>query len=144
MTTTPTTATLPVQRGGRPAAPRRGRRLGVVLTALTALFLLFDGVSHLARPQVVLDATAALGYTAGAAVVMGVVQLVCLALYLVPRTAVLGAVLLTGYLGGAVAAQLRIEAPLGSTLLFPVYVGVLVWLALWLRDDRVRGLLGPR
>lgn len=127
-----------------PTTTRRGTRTGAVLSGLVAAFLLLDGVAHLLRPEVVLDATAALGFTAGAAVVMGVVQLVCLALYVVPRTAVLGAVLLTGYLGGAVAAQLRIEAPLGSTLLFPVYVGVALWAGLWLRDARVRGLLAPR
>ncbi len=90
------------------------------------------------------EAMATLGYAPGAAVLIGVVELACVALYLVPRTAVLGAVLLTGYLGGAVAAQLRIEAPLASTLLFPVYLGVAMWAGLWLRDARVRRLLEPR
>jgi hypothetical protein len=82
-----------------------------------------------------------LGFDQGAAVGIGLLELACVALYLVPRTAVLGAVLLTGYLGGAVAAQLRIDAPLFSTLLFPVYVGVALWVALWLRDARVRRAL---
>ena len=108
-----------------------------------AAFLLFDAVIHVLDIAVVQEATAALGFPAGSAVVMGLVEFACLALYLVPRTAPLGAVLLTGYLGGAVAAQLRIEAPLFSTLLFPVYLGVLVWLGLWLRDARVRALLHP-
>lgn len=123
---------------------RRGVVAGRVLTVLVAGFLLLDGVAHLLRPAPVLDATAALGFAPGAALVMGVVELACLVLFLVPRTAVLGAVLLTGYLGGAVAAQLRIDAPLASTLLFPVYVGVALWAGLWLRDHRVRRLLTAR
>lgn len=141
----------PTAPDARPSpARRRGRaavRTGWVLTGLVSAFLLVDAVTHVLRPAPVVEATAALGYTSGAAVVMGVVQLACLALHLVPRTAVLGAVLLTGYLGGAVAAQLRIEAPLASTLLFPVYVGVALWAGLWLRDRQVRDLLplrGPR
>jgi hypothetical protein len=75
---------------------------------------------------------------------IGVLELVCLALYAVPRTSVIGAVLLTGYLGGAFCAQLRIDAPLWSTLLFPVYVGALVWAGLYLRDQRVRDLVAGR
>ena len=126
----------------RPArSATRRSRTGRVVTALVAAFLLFDAVIHVLDIPVVQEATAALGFPVGSAVVMGLVEFACLALYLVPRTAPLGAVLLTGYLGGAVAAQLRIEAPLFSTLLFPVYLGVLVWLGLWLRDARVRALL---
>jgi hypothetical protein len=75
---------------------------------------------------------------------IGVLELVCLALYVLPRTSAVGAVLLTGYLGGAFCAQLRIEAPLFSTLLFPIYTGVLVWLGLYLRDQRVRDLVAGR
>jgi len=78
------------------------------------------------------------------AVWIGVVELVCLALYLIPRTSVLGAILLTGYLGGAVAAQVRIEAPVFSTLLFPVYTGALLWVGLYLRDADLRELVPPR
>jgi hypothetical protein len=73
--------------------------------------------------------------------VIGSVLLVCLALYLIPRTAILGAVLLTGYLGGAVCAQLRIGAPLFSTMLFPVYFGIVVWVALYLRSAKLRQLV---
>ncbi len=123
-------------------APRAtGRRVGLGLHAVVGAFLLFDAAIHVLDIQPVRDAMATLGYVPGAAVVIGVVELVCVALYLVPRTAVLGAVLLTGYLGGAVAAQLRIEAPLFSTLLFPVYLGTAMWAGLWLRDTRVRRLL---
>lgn len=119
-------------------------RTGLVVTGLVSLFLLFDSVSKLMQPQMVVDATVQMGFPASSVLVMGTVLLVCLALYLVPRTAVLGAVLLTGYLGGAVCAQLRIEAPLFSNLLFPVYVGVFVWLGLYLRDERVRQMIAPR
>jgi hypothetical protein len=75
---------------------------------------------------------------------IGVLELVCLGLYVVRRTSLIGAVLLTGYLGGALCAQLRIDAPLFSTLLFPVYVGAVVWAGLWLRDQRVRDVLTAR
>jgi hypothetical protein len=123
---------------------RAAARTGLVVTGLVSLFLLFDSVSKLMQPQMVVDATVQMGFPASSVLVMGTVLLVCLALYLVPRTAVLGAVLLTGYLGGAVCAQLRIEAPLFSNLLFPVYVGVFVWLGLYLRDERVRQMIAPR
>jgi len=128
-----------LHRPARSDARRRGT--GRVVTGLVAAFLLFDAVIHVLDLPVVQEATAALGYPPGSALPIGLIELACVALYLVPRTAPLGAVLLTGYLGGAVAAQLRIQAPLFSTLLFPVYVGVLVWLGLWLRDARVRALL---
>ncbi|MCW2778023.1 MAG: rane protein [Frankiales bacterium] len=115
------------------------------VTALVALFLAFDGVTHVLQVQAVTDSFRDLGYPDGSALGIGVVELVCLGLYLLPRTAPLGAVLLTGYLGGAVAAQLRVEAPLLSTALFPVYTGVLVWGGLALRDRRVLQLVrrGP-
>jgi hypothetical protein len=125
------------------AAPvgRTGRRVGSALTVLVALFLLLDAVTKLMRLQTVVDATVQMGFPASTVPVIGATLLVCLVLYLVPRTAVLGAVLLTGYLGGAVCAQLRIEAPVFSTLLFPVYTGVLVWVALYLRSAVVRALV---
>ena len=125
------------------AAPtgRTARRVGYALTGLVTLFLLFDAVTKLLRLQMVVDATVQMGFPASTVPVIGGTLLVCLVLYLVPRTAVLGAVLLTGYLGGAVCAQLRIEAPLLSTLLFPVYTGVLVWLGLYLRSAALRALV---
>ena len=126
-----------------PATVASGRRAGQVISALTGAFLVVDAVLHLLNVQVVQDSMRTLGFGPGAAVGIGLVEVVCIALYLVPRTSVLGAVLLTGYLGGAACAQLRIDAPLFSTLLFPVYVGTAVWVGLWLRDARVRRLLGP-
>jgi len=125
-------------------APTIGRaavRTGRVLTVLLTLFLLFDSVTKLMQLPPVVEATVQMGFPAASVAVIGGVLLACLVLYLVPRTAVLGAVLLTGYLGGAVCAQLRIEAPLFSNTLFPVYVGVLVWVALYLRSAALRTLV---
>ena len=135
-----TTAPRPAPHDAAPVG-RTAHRVGYALTGLVALFLLFDAVTKLLRLQMVVDATVQMGFPAWTVPVIGGTLLVCLALYLVPRTAVLGAVLLTGYLGGAVCAQLRIEAPLLSTLLFPVYTGVLVWLGLYLRSAALRALV---
>jgi DoxX-like family len=88
--------------------------------------------------------TTALGYPPQSVLWIGIMELVCLALYLVPRTAVLGAILLTGYLGGAVASQLRLEAPLLSHTLFPIYIAVILWGGLYLRERRLRGLVPIR
>ena len=122
---------------GRPVS-RAASRTGTVLTVLLTAFLLFDAVPKILQMPFVVQATEAMGFAASAVPVIGTVLLVCLALYLVPRTAILGAVFLTGYLGGAVCAQLRIDAPLFSTMLFPVYFGVLVWVALYLRSPQLR------
>jgi len=117
---------------------------GRVLSGLAVLFLLFDaGVKVLRHPMAV-QGTAELGYPQSVVVGLGIVQLVCLAVYLVPQTAVLGAVLWTGYLGGAVATHVRIGHPLFSHVLFPVYVAVLLWVGLWLRDERLRTVLPVR
>ena len=120
------------------------RRIGLILTGVVAAFLLFDAVIHLLRISVVTDSFAALGYPVDVARGIGLLELVCVLLYLLPRTSVLGAVLLTGYLGGALSAQLRIEAPVVSTLLFPVYVGIAVWAGPFLRDAQLRRLFPLR
>jgi hypothetical protein len=135
------TTTQPVTESPAPTVGRAAARTGLVLTALLTLFLLFDSVTKLAQLPPVVEATVQMGFPAASVPVIGGVLLGCLALYLVPRTAVLGAVLLTGYLGGAVCAQLRIEAPLFSNTLFPIYVGVLVWVALYLRSAALRTLV---
>ncbi|SNT52071.1 DoxX family protein [Rhodococcoides kyotonense] len=128
-----------------PTAPtaqsRTAARIGWALTALIAIFLVFDAVSKLMNVQQVKDATVDLGLRDDMIPVIGVVLLVCLALYLVPRTAFLGAVLLTGYLGGAVLTNWRVDKPLFSTVLFAVYFGIVVWGALYLRDPRVRQVM---
>ena len=88
-----------------------------------------------------MDGTTELGYPAGVVLPLGIIQIVCLLLYVVPRTSVLGAVLWTGYLGGAIATHVRLGNPLFSHVLFPVYVALLLWGGLWLRDRRLRGML---
>lgn len=117
---------------------------GRILSALPVLFMLGDGIGKLVQPPEVVDGTAALGYSLGSILGIGVVQLVCTLLYVVPRTAVLGAVLLTGYLGGAVATHVRVAHPWATHVLFPTYLGVMLWGGLFLRDPRVRALLPLR
>lgn len=116
---------------------------GRVVSALPALFLLVDGAMKLAKPAFVVEATVGLGYPESVIVGLGIVLVACTALYAIPRTAVLGAILLTGYLGGAVATHVRVEEGL-FPVVFPVIVGALVWGGLWLRDSRLRALLPLR
>jgi DoxX-like protein len=118
--------------------------VGYVLTALVALFLTFDTTLKVLRLAPAVQGTAALGYQADAVLWIGIIELVCLGLYLVPGTAVLGALLLTGYLGGAIASQLRVGNPLLSHTLFPIYVALLLWGGLYLRETRLRQLLPLR
>ncbi|HEY3115082.1 MAG TPA: DoxX family protein [Gemmatimonadaceae bacterium] len=126
------------------ASSNRALWAGRVLSALGALFLLFDGVIHVLKITPVVEAFAQLGYPLGVSVTLGIIEIICVILYLIPRTSVLGAILLTGYLGGAVAAQVRVGAPLFSTTLFPVYVALLIWGGLYLRDDAARALIPLR
>lgn len=118
--------------------------VGLVLTGLVTLFLLFDAISHIAQPQVVLDSMKELGFPTWAAPVFGVLELVFVALYLYRRTNVLGALLITAYLGGAVCANVIDHAPVVSTMLFPVYIALFVWGGLWFRDADVRRMLPIR
>ncbi|MGH7438063.1 MAG: DoxX family protein [Polyangiaceae bacterium] len=120
-----------------PTSTRR-RWVGRALSGLAVAFLLFDSAMKLVMVQPVIDATQRMGFPVDTARPIGLVLLACLAIHLVPRTAVLGAVLLTGYLGGAIASHVRLEDPLLSHTLFPIYFGVLVWGGLYLRDPRVR------
>jgi hypothetical protein len=112
-------------------------RTGWVITGLIAAFMLFDVVGKFAKPAAVIEAFARTGWPVELSVSLGAILLTCTVLYVIPRTAVLGAVLLTGYLGGAVATNLRLENPLFSNTLFPVYFGVLIWVGLLLREPRV-------
>ncbi|MDO9414668.1 DoxX family protein [Pararhizobium sp.] len=116
---------------------------GYILSGLVILFLLFDSVIKLFPLPVVIETLTGLGYppSENLARGLGIVTLICLALYAVPRTALLGAVLLTGYLGGAMATHLRAGSPLFSHLLFGFYVGLLLWAGLWLRDPKVRAVM---
>jgi hypothetical protein len=117
---------------------------GRVLSGLGILFIVFDGVIHVMRIQPVVDAFAELGYPLSTAVTLGVIELVSIALYAFQRTSILGAILLTGYLGGAVATQARVEAPLFGNTLFPVYMGLILWGGLYLRDALVRAIMPVR
>ena len=126
-------------------ASGRGRTIGWVLSGLVIAFLLMDATMKLLALPVVLEAQAPLGFAgAGVARGLGVLLLVCTLLYAAPQTAVLGAILLTGYLGGAVVTHLRVGDPLFSHILFGVYLGVSLWLGLYLRDARVRALVPLR
>ncbi|MBT2274619.1 DoxX family protein [Rhodococcus qingshengii] len=120
------------------------RKLGYVLSGLFVVFMLFDGIIHILNLQTVEDASAELGLPDSLALTAGVVQLICLALYVIPRTSILGAILLTGYLGGAVLTNLRAEQPLLSTTLFAVYTGIVMWAGLYLRDEKVREIIPLR
>ncbi len=121
---------------------------GRILTALFALFLLGASVApKLLRLPVAEETMAQLGWPSGYAFMIGLIELTCVVLYLIPRTSVLGAVLMTGLLGGAMATQIRVDNPLFSHILFSLYLGLFMWGGLWLRDRRVRALfpimLGP-
>src|SRR5215212_3748052 len=122
-------------------ASRSTLLIGYALTGLAALFLSFDTVIKLLAINQAVQSTTELGYPASAVVTIGVIELVCLALYLVRATSVSGAILLVGYLGGAVATQVRVGNPLASHVLFPMYVAALVWGGLYLREPRLRALL---
>lgn len=112
-----------------------------IITGLLSAFMLVDAAMKFAQPKPVADAFVRTGWPIHLSVTLGVLLLASTILWLIPRTAILGAILLTGYLGGAVATNLRLENPLFSNTLFPVYFGVLTWGALWLRDPQVRRLI---
>ncbi|HEY1011433.1 MAG TPA: DoxX family protein [Herpetosiphonaceae bacterium] len=113
---------------------------GRALSGLAILFLAMDGIVKLFAPAPVVESFVQMGYPAEVAFGLGVVLLVCVAAYAIPRTAVLGAILLTGYLGGAVSAHVRMGGPVFS-LAFPILMGAMVWGGLYLRDRRLRALL---
>jgi hypothetical protein len=119
-------------------------RIGRVISALVVAFVLFDTVLHLINIPLVQKASVELGLPVGIAPVIGIIELLCILLYAIPATSVLGAILLTGYLGGAVAAQLRVGNPLFGQILFPIYVGLMVWGGLWLREPRLSKLIPIR
>ena len=123
------------------AASTRRAWAGRAVSGLAVLFLLFDGVAKLLQVQPVIDATIELGYARGTVVPLGVILLSSVAVYVIPRTSVLGAILLTAYLGGAVATHVRIANPLFSHVLFPTYIAAFIWGGLVLRDPRVAALL---
>jgi hypothetical protein len=127
-----------------PRVRSRRRVIGIAISVLIGAFLVFDVVGKLMVPPQVEEGVAKLGFPVGQALVMGLVLGVCVLAYAVPRTAVLGALGITAYLGGAVTANMRIEAPLFSTTLSAVYVGVLMWVGLALRRPELLRVVGLR
>lgn len=124
------------------SAPVSKQRIwaGRIIGGLPALFLIVDAVMKFIKPRPVVEATVKLGYPESVILGLGVVLLISTILYLIPLTSVLGAILLTGYLGGAVATHVRTGEGMFSVL-FPVIFGALLWGGLWLRDDRLRSLI---
>jgi hypothetical protein len=131
----------PFPPAGSAVAPKGALWTGRALSTIAVLFLTLDGLAKLFRPAPVVAGTVQLGYPASVIVPLGVVLLLCVAVYAIPRTSVLGAVLLTGYLGGAIATHVRIVNPLFTHILFPIYVAAFVWGGLLLRQPRLRVLL---
>ena len=131
--------------GTAPAPVSKGKLWTArVISALVVLFLVFDTTIHLTKPTPVVDAFAKLGFPLDASVGIGIVELLCLAAYVIPRTAALGAVLLTGLLGGAIATHVRAGSPAFEAYIFPILFGLLLWAGIWLRDARLRTLLPLR
>ena len=120
------------------------RSVGLAFSWLAVLFLLFDSTGKLFQVQPVIDGTLQLGYPRDSVFSLGLILFSCVVVYAVPRTSVLGALLLTGYLGGAVATHVRVESPLLTHVLFPTYVAVLLWSGLLLRDAQLRAFLPMR
>jgi DoxX-like family len=117
------------------------RWVGLILSGLVIVFLLLDGAMKLIPLDVVAETSAQLGLPAHLARPLGVITLACTILYAIPRTSVLGAILLTAYMGGAIATHVRVGSPLFSHVLFGVYLALFIWGGLYLRDERVRALI---
>jgi hypothetical protein len=124
----------------------QARLLGRVLSGLVILFMLFDGAIKLVPWPIVTETMDRMGYGSSESLArsLGAITLVCTVLYAIPPTSILGAILLTGYLGGAMASHVRIGSPLFSHILFGFYLGVMVWGGLWLRDRKLRALMPVR
>jgi DoxX-like family len=114
---------------------------GRIVSGLVTAFLLFDAIIHLMKPAPVVEAFAKLGFPIRLAVPLGIVELVCVLLYVIPGASILGAILLTGYLGGAIAIQLPTGNPFFGEVLFPAYIGIFLWGGIYLRDERLRTLI---
>jgi DoxX-like protein len=124
--------------------PSKVRKAGIVISGLVTAFLAFDAAGKLAAVPQVKEGTQALGFPAGQALIMGIVLTVCVVVYVIPRTAVLGALGITAYLGGAVTANMRVESPLLTHTLFAVYLGVLMWAGLAMRRPELLRVVGLR
>src|SRR3954465_2437743 len=122
----------------------RFRKAGIAISALITAFLVFDAAGKLAGAAQVKEGMQALGFPPGQALIIGIVLAVCVVVYVIPRTAVLGALGITAYLGGAVTANMRVESPLFSHALFAVYFGVLMWVGLAMRRPQLLAVVGLR
>jgi hypothetical protein len=131
------------ERADRPPNSRV-RNTGIAISVLVTAFLAFDAAGKLAGVPQVKEGTQALGFPPGQALVIGLVLAICVVAFVIPRTAVLGAVGITAYLGGAVTANMRVEAPLFSHTLFAVYLGVLMWVGLAMRRPELLKVFGVR
>ena len=127
-------------------ASRPARWVGRILSGIVIVFLLVDGAIKLVPWPIVTETMEKMGYGSSDALMrgLGAVTIICTVLYAVPPTSILGAILLTGYLGGAIASHVRIDSPLFSHTLFGLYLGLMLWGGLWLRDDRLRRLIPLR
>ena len=137
----------PASTSTRRSSSRPSRRAviaGRIITGIIALLLAADAGFKLVAAQSAAQASSQLGFTPDHVFVIGVIGAVCLVLYLIPRVAPLGAVLWTGYLGGAIVTHFRVDNPLLTHTLFPIFVAALIWGGLYLRDPRVRAVLGKR
>lgn len=123
-----------------PSADKTMTWTGRILTGLVVLFMAFDSIIKVIKIDIVVDSFARLGYADTVSRGIGTIEVIATLLYVWPRTATLGAVLLTGVFGGAIASHLRVDDPLFSHTLFGVYLGVAVWAGVWLRDTRLRAL----
>lgn len=127
-----------------PVPSKSARWGGYVMQGLVSAFLAFDVLIKIFPSQEAIQGTGDMGWPVESLLPIGLIGATCFALYVIPRTAILGAVLWTGYLGGAIATHMRIGNPLASHTLFPIYVAVLIWGGLWLRDPRLRALFPLR
>lgn len=132
-----------VEADDRPAKSRV-HKVGIAISVLVTAFLAFDAFGKLAGVPQVKEGAQALGFPTGQALVMGIVLAVCVFVYVIPRTAVLGALGITAYLGGAVTANMRVESPLLTHTLFAVYLGVLMWVGLAMRRPQLLAVVGIR
>jgi hypothetical protein len=137
---TPASTSAGRSRGGSRSRAWAGR----VISGIAVLFLAMDAALKVLQVPVAMEGTEKLGWPVDVVFWLGLLQVACLALYLIPRTALVGAVLWTGYLGGAIATHVRVLDPLFSHTLFPIYVAVFLWGGLFLRDARVGALIAPR
>ncbi|MGH7651963.1 MAG: DoxX family protein [Gemmatimonadaceae bacterium] len=123
------------------ATSKRTIWAGRIISGLGAAFMVFDAVVHISKSPAVIEGFSKAGFSISLLVPLSIIELICIVLYVIPATAVLGAILLTAYLGGAVATNVRMGMPLFSYTLAPVYIAIVLWLGLWLRDTRVRSLI---